>query len=369
MITYKEIVAAGGMARVRLSRFSPDAGGNAEYSAVIRPVAGACFAAQWQAVREAFDSMCAQAVPVFVRIFLSDPVNQSPLLSGLPSCAVSVVGQAPMDGGMPKVAMWAYFREHVVVEKFSDGLYKVSDASGISEYWQGGLSCPGAASREATEALLSAYAESLRRHGATLARNCMRTWFFVRDVDLTYAGMVRGRNDVFAREGLLPSTHFIASTGIGGFPADTAVSVMLDTYAVDGLDPQDVSYLKAPDYLNPTSEYGVAFERATRIDFPDRRHVLVSGTASINNKGGIENPGDICGQLARMCANVEALLDEGGCMPGDITHAIVYIRDTADAVTVASFVSGRYPGLPFIVVLAPVCRPGWLVEMECMAVR
>ena len=29
----------------------------------------------------------------------------------------------------------------------------------------------------------------------------------------------------------------------------------------------------------------------------------------------------------------------------------------------------RFPNVPRMITLAPVCRPGWLVEMECMAVR
>jgi hypothetical protein len=29
----------------------------------------------------------------------------------------------------------------------------------------------------------------------------------------------------------------------------------------------------------------------------------------------------------------------------------------------------RFPGRPYVIVHAPVCRPGWLIEMECMAVK
>lgn len=29
----------------------------------------------------------------------------------------------------------------------------------------------------------------------------------------------------------------------------------------------------------------------------------------------------------------------------------------------------RFGGIPFLILLAPVCRPGWLVEMECMAMK
>lgn len=374
MTSYKNIAAAGGRAHIALSEFRPSASADAGYNAIISPAApgGKPFAEQWGAVADALGELCAgSARPLFVRVFLSDPVNQAPLLAGLPDCALSVVGQAPMGQGLPKVVVWACLRENVAVTPLSGGMYEVSIGDGsLCEYWQGGSAIPGSSTYRASVDMLGEYADVLRSRGMTLADNCMRTWFFVRDVDTAYAGMVRGRNELFEREGLLPSTHFIASTGIGAAAADVSVGVMLDTYAVAGLAPDAVRYLKAAENMNPTSEYGVAFERATEIAFPDgRRHVLVSGTASIDSRGEIVYPGDIVRQTERMCLNVEALLDEAACTPADMTHAIVYIRDTADAATVGRIIADRYPGLPFALVLGPVCRPGWLVEMECMAAR
>ena len=29
----------------------------------------------------------------------------------------------------------------------------------------------------------------------------------------------------------------------------------------------------------------------------------------------------------------------------------------------------RFHGKPYVIVHAPVCRPGWLIEMECMAIK
>ena len=36
---------------------------------------------------------------------------------------------------------------------------------------------------------------------------------------------------------------------------------------------------------------------------------------------------------------------------------------------VRSLYEERFPGKPYIIVHAAVCRPGWLVEMECMALK
>ena len=40
-----------------------------------------------------------------------------------------------------------------------------------------------------------------------------------------------------------------------------------------------------------------------------------------------------------------------------------------DYQTVLKLYQERFSNKPFVIVLAPVCRPGWLVEMECMAVK
>ena len=209
----------------------------------------------------------------------------------------------------------------------------------------------------------------LAEEGCKLADNCIRTWFFVNDVDLNYGGVVRARNQVFFTQGLTQNTHFIASTGIGGRQADPNVLVQMDNYAIAGVLEQQIRHLYAPTHLNRTSDYGVSFERGTVVEYGDRRQVFISGTASINNKGEIVHPGNIVKQTERMWENVEQLLKEAGCTFDDMAHIIVYLRDIADYHTVKEMFDKRFPDTPRIITYAPVCRPGWLIEMECMAVK
>ena len=68
----------------------------------------------------------------------------------------------------------------------------------------------------------------------------------------------------------------------------------------------------------------------------------------------------------RMWENVEALLKEAGMNYDDIGQMIVYLRDPGDYQTVERLFNARFPNMPRVTVLAPVCRPGWLIEMECM---
>jgi enamine deaminase RidA (YjgF/YER057c/UK114 family) len=115
-------------------------------------------------------------------------------------------------------------------------------------------------------------------------------------------------------------------------------------------------------------EYGVTFERAVAIQYGDRKHVFISGTASINNKGQIVHPMDVIKQAGRMFENILTLLHEAEATAEDIAQMIVYIRDIADYQTINNHINKSYPQIPAVIVLASVCRPGWLIEAECMAI-
>ena len=331
------------------------------------------FAEQASAVSDAFADAASElgAKPVFKRYFLSDSATQTDALFDIAEkqseCAVSVVEQPPLNG--TKVALWAYLQTDVEVESVGNGMF-VAKHGDFKHIWSGYNYSDGKDSEEQTRTLLIDYVAQLQKLGCSLSDDCIRTWFFVHDIDNNYGGVVRARNDVFAEQELTAQTHFIASTGIGGRAADHHVLSQMDSYAVGGIDAKSqVHYLYAPTHLNPTSDYGVSFERGTYVDYPDRRHVFVSGTASINNHGEIMYAGDIKKQALRMLENVEALLSEASCNFCEVSHMIVYLRDTADYTTVRNIFSTRFPNKPIAFVLAPVCRPGWLIEMECMAMK
>jgi Putative translation initiation inhibitor, yjgF family len=78
-------------------------------------------------------------------------------------------------------------------------------------------------------------------------------------------------------------------------------------------------------------------------------------------------PGDVSMQTRRMLENISALLAEAGAQLKDIAMAVVYLRDAADYSIVNKIVTETCPDLNAVFVLAPVCRPAWLVEMECLA--
>lgn len=306
----------------------------------------------------------AGSAPILKRYFLSDSTNQQPLMRQETDCAVSVIQQPPLDGS--KIAVWIYLQKGSKVA--NTGGMIVAEHNGYRHLWKMGMHEHKGDSAWQTESLLINYEEILENFGATLAGNCIRTWFFVRDVDTQYAGMVKARKENFREQGLTEQTHFISSTGIGGSPADTRALVQMGTYALTGFVPAQQRYLYAPTHLNPTYEYGVTFERGTVMEYGDRAHVFISGTASINNKGEVVHVGDIVKQTERMWENVNTLLEEGGAAFDDVMQIIVYLRDICDYPVVKAMFDRKFPDTPHVITLAPVCRPTWLIEMECIAV-
>jgi len=178
---------------------------------------------------------------------------------------------------------------------------------------------------------------------------------------------VDSRRELFDGNGLTQATHYIASTGIEGTSADRFDTVCMDALSLLDLQPEQTFYLNDFDRLCLTKDYGVTFERGTRIAFADRMHYYISGTASIDNRGNVLHLGDVKKQTERAVENVDALLKSGGASMDDMMYLIAYLRDPADYTCVSSYLHETFPDLPCIVVQGRVCRPEWLVELEGIA--
>ena len=298
---------------------------------------------------------------VFVRFFLSDAQNQAPALrQALEALALrtgnaSIVEQPPLDGNRIAALVWTSAQADRYL--FHSLRLTEEEAAGKTSYEQSRL-------------LFDKYLGIIRPLGLDLKTHCIRTWIYVRDIDSNYAGLVKARNDVFAEEGLSHDTHYIASTGIGGANEVRSAVVAIDFLTAPGIVEEDKSYLKALSHLSPTHDYGVAFERGVRV----KDHIFISGTASIDHKGCILHEGDVLAQADRLLENIGALLAEGGLAgfpsaagQAAVPYFIIYLRDIADFAKVDAYMQTRFPDTPRIILEARVCRPGWLIEMECEA--
>lgn len=309
---------------------------------------------------------------IFRRVFCSDVPNQATSvcrrMSGAPG-AVSIIGQPPLPAA--KLALWS---QHLIDPRAPnditcDGTACQLRRGALTHHWITGLTAPSNDnSHTQTTAVLANHEAWLAANGMTLADHVVRTWWFVRNIDADYQGLVDARRDHFHQHGLTPDTHYIASTGIAGASADLKASLSLDSHAIAGLRPAQTTYLHAPDHLCPTHDYGVTFERATAITYADRQHIYLSGTASIDRDGRIVHEGDVVRQLDRTLENIEALLATAGANTGDLAAILVYLRDPADGALINQALNKRLGPLPFILLHAPVCRPGWLIEIEGIAI-
>lgn len=195
----------------------------------------------------------------------------------------------------------------------------------------------------------------------------MRTWIYVRDIHRNYDGLNRARNQFFTEQGL---TRLPASTGIEGFLADTRSPVAMDLYAVAENEQVRVEAAD-PGLMGEASAYGASFARACQITEPGRTDVYVSGTASVGADGEVVSVGDIGGQLDCMFRNVEAVLAHAGMDLHDTLSATVYLKSAEDqaAFVRACAAHGLSAEVPTAIVVAAICRPAWLCEIELLAAR
>ena len=325
---------------------------------------------------------------VTATVFLSDSANQEDELRQHPAfrrlaatgAAITVIEQPPIrpDGTIGKIGLFAYhvvrsepeIRTPIHIPGTKAGAVGLRiEANGYRfTYLANMLSANNGSVRDQGRHLLGTPGEGIQSGGITI-HDVVRTWLHIADLDTNYKAVSQARNTVFAAVGIDQNTGFPASTGIAGRSADAGDILMLGGFAVTGLQPGQNRRMEARSHMNATTEYGVTFERGRQLVFGDRRHLYVSGTASISNQGDIMHVGDVVRQVGRAVENVEALLDGSGVGLADLRYLLVYLRDPSDAVAVEGVLAaGPLAGVPRIMVLAAVCRPGWLVEVEGVAV-
>lgn len=294
---------------------------------------------------------------------------------GLDTTPISFVGQSPLGGG--RIALDARLVRGRVSIPLAAAGFGGGGIMPIGEYEMiFATSAPPAGNApppSATNLTLTAFhgmKAFLRARGMEFIPHLLRTWIYVRDIDDCYREMSEARNAFFSAHGITPATRCFASTGIGGGNESPAQSVKVDWLLTAGLRREQIACMEAPSHMPPTHRYGVMFERGTRVRFGERSHYYISGTASIGADGAILHPGDVRRQTRRMVDNVRALLGAADASLDDLRQAVVYLRNPDDAPAARQILDEILPApLPRLMVHGPVCRPGWLIEMEGIAVN
>jgi enamine deaminase RidA (YjgF/YER057c/UK114 family) len=331
----------------------------------------------------------------FSRLYISDITNEidiirkSDIVGVLKKSALSMIEQSPWPGG-PAILSYhvksddTSFREKTLTGGPSDSQrFSWSKGRNYAMLWSSinadikeqldlinptqdivkGYQNPD--SEKQTNRIFSAMSEMLAKHSMNIRNNLLRTWIYVRDIDNNYGGMVKARRELFEKVGLTKDTRYIASTGIEGKSADHRSLVSIDSLSVQNIKEEQIVRVEALQNLSSTISYGVTFERGSRIRFGDRSHIHISGTASIDNKGNILHVSDIRGQTHRTLDNIEALLAGQGATMGDMNYLIIYLRNPKHYYLILDILAERVPESVLLMpVFAPVCRPGWLIEIE-----
>jgi 2-iminobutanoate/2-iminopropanoate deaminase len=122
-------------------------------------------------------------------------------------------------------------------------------------------------------------------------------------------------------------------------------------------------------YAKPSS-----FSRGMRIDLGEITILLISGTASIDEKGVSVHIGDFRAQMKRTLANITGLLESEGCTWQDIVRTTCYLRDIDrdyeafnEERTNFYKEQGLDPLPASTGIQAHLCRPELLIEIEAIA--
>ncbi len=366
-------------ARVRGRRFS---GGRAETYLLVVPTVAGTFEAQWAAVTRAYGQASAALgltaeTELFVGVCLADPAADAAAVKAWASSAGrpnggawSILGQPPLEpfGTHPRVVLRAAHLERPDEKRRGeDGTLTVQHGA-YTQVWLPDLASadPRGAGVQ-SDTILGTLRTAAEARDLPLCPHLVRTWIAVRDIDADYAALLASRRTAYAAASLV--SPLPASTGINGVPALSGAAVSMTALLFDGLAPEQIVPIAAPDHLPPAPSYGATFERGLVLRFGDRRHLHISGTASIGPEGDVWHVGDVRAQTLRTIVNLRALLAAAGADFPDLCWMLVYLRNGEDAAAVVEELEGAGLGaLPRIVLHAPVCRPTWLVEIEAVGV-
>jgi enamine deaminase RidA (YjgF/YER057c/UK114 family) len=171
-----------------------------------------------------------------------------------------------------------------------------------------------------------------------------------------------------------PASTCIGIDGRGLSAAALAVRSRRDDVTVTPLEnPRQIA---AYDYRAAYSPSAPRFSRAAAIRCGPQAMIFISGTASITSSE-TRHLHDAVAQAGETLDNIEALISEEnlaghglpgfGARPADLAAVRVYVKRKADYAGIRAVCEKRLGQLPAVYLLADVCRPELLVEIEGIA--
>lgn len=219
--------------------------------------------------------------------------------------------------------------------------------------------------RPAPDQCRDAYAKMEAALGAAgmVMTDLVRTWFFLDDILAWYDEFNELRRDLYRRKRMIKKL-VPASTGVGARnPAGAAM--LADAWALRPLNGSMLARELASPLQCPAPNYGSCFSRALELTTLEHRHLLISGTASIEPGGRSIHNGDIEKQIGRTMEVIQGLLRSNGMSFLDVTRATAYFKHPRHAPIFEAWCARHCTSfLPTIATRAVVCRDELLFELE-----
>jgi len=309
--------------------------------------------------------------------------------------ATTYVNQAPCSGKLVIVEAMAVGRpdQGVTIERLSDHLV-VARHGDVA--W---IHCahiePQTAAQRVYDRSINAFQRMvglLERYGVGYDE-VVRTWLYLGDIvgpegdSQRYMELNRARTDYYRnfRFGVqrtapgFRGTVYPASTGIGASNRDVLMSCIAlktesDQFSLLPLEnPHQTS---AFDYSCQYGPESPKFCRAMAVLGRKSALVFVSGTASITNSE-TRWIGDVERQTHQTLDNIQDLIAASnfarydcpgiGATLGDLAQVRVYIKNAEDYEAARAVCESRVGKVPVVYIVADVCRPELLVEIEAIA--
>ena len=244
-----------------------------------------------------------------------------------------------------------------MIRKFED--------SSAEFVWAWGIQPPdltksrGEQTRELFEKMESLLAE----HGMTFA-NVVRTWFYTDNINDWYAEFNAARTAFFETRHVF-ETFLPASTGIG-HPNPFSAALISGFFAMKPKNDAARAEIVTSPLQTDAMTYRSSFSRAAEAISSAGRRLFVSGTASIlPDSSDVAYLDDPEKQIACAMRAALAIVESRGMTAQDVTRAIVYLKDPSYHDLWQAWLKEQ--GLPSdfaTELVAEVCRPEWLFEVE-----
>ena len=354
-----------------------------------------------QKLKSLFDEEGVSGAIVMQSVFLDDIENQNVCrrimrdFYGKQLPATTYIPQPPCDGKTISVEAWGLGRgkDEVEIERVNERLV-IARHNGIHWAYLADVR-PERAEGSVYDRAGSFFRSANQRLNAAgmCFEDVIRTWLYLGDItgnegeSLRYRELNRARTDFYRNlkfgNGLVPPgwerPFFPASTGIGVLGDDLILGGLAlrtsrrDLTLVPLENPRQTS---AYDYAHQYGSESPKFARAMAVVADQWVATFISGTASIT-ASETRHLGDIEHQTRQTLDNIEALiaaenfqnhgLSGRGAILDDLALARVYIKRREDYAAARAVCRARLGDLPILYVVADICRPELLVEIEGIA--